>query len=357
EEKWHLLAAKKTGIQLINRGASGDTTEDMLNRIQQQVFKAKPDGVILMGGYNDIFFNHRWEQAAQNMITMVDQSRAKGLQVYIAIPPPIRLPVAFKEGGAVIDFERSAEMVEVYCQWLRDYTTSSRIPILDFRAGTDWNDPDLYLDGIHQSPAGHQLMANCVIAFLEKLPRPISQPAQQQLILVKPSEKHQQQAEAFKQEFFDHGETIINGSALLDQMNYRDWLENTQRNGDPQTVRPDWVVAETFLAIREADNQIVGIIDFRHSLNEFLGDYGGHIGYAVRPGERKKGYATAMLRQSLSYAKEMGLEAVMLGCYSDNGASRNIIEKCGGILTCEKLYLDGNPMVIYWIKTKTDLME
>jgi hypothetical protein len=97
-------------------------------------------------------------------------------------------------------------MIEVYCQWLRDYTASSRISTLDFRAAIDWTDPDLYLDGIHQSPAGHQLMADCVIVFLEKLPRPISQPAQQQLILVQPIKKHQQQAEAFIQEFFDHGE-------------------------------------------------------------------------------------------------------------------------------------------------------
>jgi len=167
EEKWHLLAAKKTGIQLINRGVSGDTTEDMLNRIQQQVFKAKPDGVILMGGFNDIFFNHSWEQAAQNMITMVDQSSAKGLQVYIAIPPLIRLPVAFKEGGAVIDFEKSAEMIEVYCQWLRDYTVLSQIPTLDFRASIDWTDKDLYLDGIHQSPSGHLLMAEQLVKFLQ----------------------------------------------------------------------------------------------------------------------------------------------------------------------------------------------
>lgn len=168
EEKWHAIAAKKTGIQLINRGVSGDTTVGMRGRIQQQVFNVMPEGVILMGGYNDVFFNRSWEPAAENMRAMVDQSRTNGLQVFVAIPPPIQLPVAFKEGGEMVDFEKSAVMIEVYCQWLRDYSVSVWIPILDFRAAIDWTNKDLYLDGIHQSPAGHQLMAERVIAFLQK---------------------------------------------------------------------------------------------------------------------------------------------------------------------------------------------
>ncbi|AWW26085.1 hypothetical protein DOZ58_05110 [Acetobacterium sp. KB-1] len=167
EEKWHVIAEEKTGIRMINRGVSGDTTDGMRNRIQKQVFNAKPDGVILMGGYNDIFFNHSWECAAQNMITMVDQSSANGLQVFVAIPPPIHLLVTFKEGGVVVDFKKSAGMIEAYCQWLRDDPALSRIKALDFRAAIDWTDKDLYLDGIHQSPAGHRQMADRVISFFK----------------------------------------------------------------------------------------------------------------------------------------------------------------------------------------------
>ncbi|MBI4857518.1 MAG: hypothetical protein HY818_12335 [Acetobacterium woodii] len=165
EEKWHVIAEKKTGIQMVNRGVSGDTTEGMLERIQKQVLDAKPDGVILMGGYNDIFFNRNWERAAQNMSAMVDQFKTNNIKAFVAIPPPIHLPVAFKDGGEMVDFEESAVMIEAYCQWLRDYTVSSRIPTLDFRASIDWTDKDLYLDGIHQSPAGHQRMADSFIVF------------------------------------------------------------------------------------------------------------------------------------------------------------------------------------------------
>lgn len=173
------------------------------------------------------------------------------------------------------------------------------------------------------------------------------------LTFVKPVLSHKNDAEAFKQEFFDCGETIINGSALLDQMEYDEWLVNTDNNRSADTVRNDWVVADTFFAVRKSDNKIVGIIDIRHNLNnEFLTLYGGHIGYAVRPCERKKGYASEMLGMACEYAKSLGLDNVMLGCYSDNTASVKTIEKCGGILTEQKPYADGKPMRIYHINLK-----
>lgn len=168
KEKWHVIVEKKTGIRMQNSGINGDTTAGMLARIQQQVFDAKPDGVILMGGYNDIFFKGSWERAAQNMKIMVDQFRAQNLVTFVAIPPPILLPVAVKEGEEAIDFEKSSVMIEAYCQWLKDFTAASHMTALDFRNGIDWTDQDLYLDGIHQSPVGHQRMADKLIEFLRK---------------------------------------------------------------------------------------------------------------------------------------------------------------------------------------------
>lgn len=169
ELKWHVIAEKKTGIQLVNRGISGETTDGMLARIKRQVFDAKPNGVIIMGGYNDIFFNRSWARAAENIKTMVTESRAQNITVYVAIPPPILLPIAFNEGGSeMVDFEKSALMIEDYCLWLKGFTSTSQIATLDFRVDIDWTDHDLYLDGIHQSPKGHQRMADRLIEFLEQ---------------------------------------------------------------------------------------------------------------------------------------------------------------------------------------------
>lgn len=117
---------------------------------------------------------------------------------------------------------------------------------------------------------------------------------------------------------------------------YDDWLKLIQDNSAESTVRDKWVIATTFFIGRKEDGKIIGMIDFRHRLNEFLQNYGGHIGYGVRPSERKKGYATQMLKMVFERAKAMGVEKVMLTCYEENETSRRTIEKCNGILTERK---------------------
>lgn len=170
------------------------------------------------------------------------------------------------------------------------------------------------------------------------------------LKLTLPAAEHEQVANELKQEFFAHGEQVINGSALLDQLDFPQWLKYTVQNRKLETVRNDWVVCETFFAVREGDGKIVGMLDLRHNLDHpFLAAYGGHIGYAVRPSERRKGYATRMLELALVRAKELGIPRVMLGCYAENLASAKTILHCGGILTEEKPYVDGKSMLLYWI--------
>lgn len=163
---------------------------------------------------------------------------------------------------------------------------------------------------------------------------------------------HRKAAEEMKQEFFQHGETVINGSALFDQLPFDAWLQNTNRNHHPETVRSDWAVATTFFAVRQSDEKLLGMIDVRHELSvPFLQEYGGHIGYAVRPSERRKGYATLMLKLALGYCRSLGIASAMLGCYTDNEASIRTIERCGGARTQEKVYIDGKPMVLCFVPT------
>ena len=81
----------------------------------------------------------------------------------------------------------------------------------------------------------------------------------------------------------------------------------------------------------------------------FLKEYGGHIGYAVRASERRKGYAARMLKLALSYCGTLGIEEVKLGCYADNEASIRTMVGCGGVCIEEKPYSDGKPMRIYRI--------
>ena len=73
-------------------------------------------------------------------------------------------------------------------------------------------------------------------------------------------------------------------------MEYEEWLKNTISNSHKDTVRRDWGCADIFFAVRKSDQKIIGMIDIRYNLNNiFLKQYGGHIGYSVRPSETRKG--------------------------------------------------------------------
>lgn len=80
------------------------------------------------------------------------------------------------------------------------------------------------------------------------------------------------------------------------------------------------------------DGAIVGRISVRHRLNVELSIRGGHIGYAVAPALRGRGYATAMVRQALPHCRALGNERVLVTCDDDNAASWRIIERVGGVL-------------------------
>lgn len=148
--------------------------------------------------------------------------------------------------------------------------------------------------------------------------------------LIRPTLELKDKAMEFKQEFFDNNEMIINGSELFDKTeSYEEWIKSVTDNMNAETVNPDWVVTDTFFAIDEA-NTIVGIIDLRHSLNDFLKNL-GNCGYSVRPSARKKGYAAEMLRQLLNVARNVGLDYIHLSVERDNEPSIRTIIKNGGI--------------------------
>lgn len=104
-----------------------------------------------------------------------------------------------------------------------------------------------------------------------------------------PTEIHEQSANELKEEFFSNNEKIIHGSALFDKLDYKTWLIHNQNNRKDETVEKNWAKTTTFFGVQKSDNKIIGMIDIRHNLNnEFLKNYGGHIGYSIRPSERKK---------------------------------------------------------------------
>lgn len=167
--------------------------------------------------------------------------------------------------------------------------------------------------------------------------------------LLKPSNLLKEAAIDYRQEHFDAGEYIINGSELFDKItNYDEWLEKVIANSCTDTVNPNWVLTDTFFAVRNFDNKIIGIIDLRYQLNEFLKDL-GNCGYSVRPSERKKGYATEMLKQVCQKAKEYGLSVLKLSVEKDNISSIRTIQKNGGAFSYS-FHFEDKEADVYTIK-------
>ena len=170
------------------------------------------------------------------------------------------------------------------------------------------------------------------------------------LRLIKPAIEHLEAIECYCQEFIEEGRTWIDGSAgIMNYPNLEDWLIALKNNGSEATVAEGLVPSTLFLGIREEDNQLVGMVDIRHRLNEYLLNFGGHIGYGVRHSERRKGYATELLRLALEESKNLEIKEVLLTCDKSNIASAKTILANQGVF--ENEIQNGEKLTQrYWIK-------
>jgi predicted acetyltransferase len=100
------------------------------------------------------------------------------------------------------------------------------------------------------------------------------------------------------------------------------------------------LVPSTEFWIIDENGKYCGRISLRHTLNEYLRNFGGHIGYDIIPSERGHNYATNALELCLKEAKKVGLNEVLVTCDDDNIPSIKTIEKNGGILQ-DKVKNDG----------------
>lgn len=173
------------------------------------------------------------------------------------------------------------------------------------------------------------------------------------LKLIKPSLEYKKEIIEMLEEWIEYNKNHPkenNSPYAIFRNDYHDfiyYIENIDIKDPQDGLVPD----TTFFCLDEERNIMVGAINIRHYLNEYLLNYGGHIGDGIRPSERRKGYATEMIRLSLDFCRQLGLEKILLVCDKDNiGSARSIINN-GGMLENE-IIVDGRVEQRYWITLK-----
>lgn len=130
-----------------------------------------------------------------------------------------------------------------------------------------------------------------------------------------------------------------------ENFDYERWLAANADAEKGLNIPSDQVPAIQFVGF--VDKEAVGFLNLRLRLNDYLLRYAGHIGYSVKPSERGKGYAKAMLAQALKIAISKNISKVLVTCRVDNPASRAVIVANGGVLedSCkgiERYWIDQN---------------
>lgn len=170
------------------------------------------------------------------------------------------------------------------------------------------------------------------------------------ITLLEPNKAHQTEVMAYRQAFFNEA---IDGGAMLEKFDdFSQWLEYLAQ---PEGYITPWgfnkVPDSTYLAWYTELNRMVGVINIRHNLNnDYLRQFGGHIGYSVHPDFRKQGYGSEILKLGLVKTKALGLDNVLVTCEESNLGSEKVILNNGGKFEAIVEFNQVKRMKRFWVE-------
>ena len=264
---------------------------------------------------------------------------------------PVEGLVCFSDADAeeILDFveaHRSAETLLVHCYGGESRSRAVAAAVVKLLGGDN--------SGYFRTGHPNELVFGMLNSALQrKSARPTaageSEPG---LRLIEPTMEYDREILDFRQAFLDAGCPMDGSGSLLRCASTREWLDRMEAGKDPAAVAPGRVPATQYVCVRETDGAVVGVLQIRHFLNEALEQFAGHVGYSVRPDERRKGYGTRMLHDALPLCRSFGIKRALVCCRLDNEASRGVILNNGGVFDGTVWAPDRARWIErYWIET------
>ncbi len=152
-----------------------------------------------------------------------------------------------------------------------------------------------------------------------------------ELFLIEPTREYQTEYLDMIEEWKTTGEKMVPFTLRFDCNDFDVFLQEIRHQKEDHLENEKMANNTTYWLVN-ADRRVLGAVNIRHHLTPSLLAIGGHIGYGIRPSERRKGYATKILSLALLRAKEMGIDRALLTCDKNNIASAKTIINNGGVL-------------------------
>jgi len=174
--RWPSLLQNALGTEVINTGIGGDTTTGLLSRFATDVIQRKPDGVILMGGINDLWWGLPINSVLANLFTMAYHSQFHGIAPLFGLPMPFDVERAASQPTSPPEegYHQLLANVKSLREKLKSTAEESDIPVLDFYhlfvddAGQVRS--HLFLDdGMHANRQGHRMMTELAVSQIGNL--------------------------------------------------------------------------------------------------------------------------------------------------------------------------------------------